>query len=218
MNFVPNLRGFRQCRGNDSDKENSSEKPLNKYEKAVLHYAVGYIPRKLLAKFARNKSNRASQLFLEVVKTWAIPREYDSDGEEITLTEDVTEWSKQIDRGGLIHCSPKFFGFMKVVENNLRVLLNTITFPSFAEQNIVPIVAGKLKCNKQVQEHFKNLIDYCINDAELYEALLDEVLSRWVAIRARQVAKKYTFEIKMSNTKKASRMGTPALRKTLDKV
>ena len=67
-------------------------------------------------------------------------------------------------------------------------------------------------------KQFQNLIDHCIMNDKRYEALLDEVLSSWVATRARQVAKKYIFEMKMSGAKKASRMGTPALREKLDKV
>lgn len=204
-----------------SDSDTLDQSALSSDEKAVLHYTIGYIARKLLRKFSRNKGNKASQFFLEVVRKWAEPNDVSPTGEEdCVLASEVTAWTAAQDRGGLTHCSPRFYHFMKAVELKVRPILNSKTLSSFAGQNIIPIVAGQVKACEDIKEKFRNLVHHNILDENLCEALLDELIVSWVATKANQALKKYLFDQRSNSTNegKISRMGTPAMRKTLDKV
>ena len=185
-------------------------------EKCVLHYAIGFVARKLMKKYLRTKSNKASQLFLQIVQKWTEPVDSSHEGEAM-LSEEVTAWTAAQDRGSLIHCSPKFFHFMKLVELKTREKVNSKTISSFAGKNIIPIVAGYVKGCPQVQDNFKTLVGFDILNEFLSEALLDDLVMTWTAMKARQASKKFIFDLRTSKEEQVSRMGTPALRKTLDK-
>jgi hypothetical protein len=199
------------------DGSNSCDIVLTNDEKAVLHYASGSILRKLSRRFARGKKNKASELYLDVIKTWSVSNNRSSENSELTtLTDKVISWTTIQNRGGLIFCSPRFFQFMKVVEVVVRKELNIETLPNFAGKDIFPVVVGRVKTSRQIQKEFRVLIGYNVLSEKLCEGLLEEVLCCWVAMRARQLTKKYTFNLKMTKGG-ASRMGTPSLRKTIDK-
>ena len=149
------------------------------------------------------KNNKASQLFLDVIRTWTIG------ADESTLCAEVTTWTATQDRGGLHHCSPRFYHFMKIVELNVQLYLNVKTISNFAGKNIIPLVVNKLKASKDIQEHFRTLIGYQMLSEELCVALLTEVLVAWVAAKARQITKNYIFDSKKQTKGNAARMGTP---------
>ena len=190
------------------------------HDKQALHYAAGYIPRKLRRKFQRNPGNKSAQLYRSVVETWAKCAEQENPYNASTdprLTEEVTEWTSTQDRGGLLYCSPEFFAFMKMLEIQFQKLFHVDNIVNFAGKNVVPVLVSKLKGSCSILETFRNLVHHDLSDETLCEGLLDEVLSSWVYTRANRVVKQYIF--KLSNTKghTVSKMGTPALRKTLDK-
>jgi hypothetical protein len=201
------------------NSETETEEELTLEEKEVLHYAIGYTVLKLTRRYTRMKTNKASQLFLQVLNKWSQDIEESEFGEETRLTKEVTAWTDSQNRGGLIYCSPKFFQFMKLVEVKVRKVLNAKTLPQFAGKNIIPIVVGELKSSPAIQDKFKDLVGFDVLNGDLCEALLDEVLSSWVAAKANQALRKYTFEKRGENSKQSqlSRMGTPAMRKTIDK-
>ena len=146
------------------------------------------------------------------MKTWTV------EPEESTLVPNVQAWTKSLDRGGLLHSSPHFFQFMKVVEILVRELLNTKTIASFAGENVVPTILGKVKAMVHVQEAFKALVGYHLSSEELCEGLLDELLVKWIQCKARRAVENYTFELKTKRKGKACRSETAAMRKTLDKI
>ena len=190
---------------------------LSSDEKAILHYVIGALARKLVRKYSRRKSNKASQLFLNIVHRWAEPLQ-SSEGADAVLSDSVKSWTLAQDRGSLLYCSAHFFHFMKLVELKTRALLNTNTITSYAGKNIVPTVAGEIKSCSDVKDSFKTLIGSDILNESLCEALMDDVLTSWIAIRAPQAAKQYIYSRRSTGkTGTTCRMGTPALRKTLDK-
>lgn len=185
-------------------------------EKQVLHYAAGYVPRKLLRQYSRAPNNKASQLFSDVVSTWVTQAGKSSDNDRV-LADPITYWTHLQDRGGLLHCSPDFFHFMKVVEFHVQHTLNRQTLPRFAGKDIVTEVGNTVKAVDEVLCAFKKLLKEQVISEPLCEALLDQVLTCWISCKARQVTKQYVYDMKQARTGNTSRMGTPALRKTIDK-
>ena len=180
-----------------------------------MFYAAAYIPKKLRSKFERNHANKAAALYLDIVKTWAHTKaEWEASQ---SLAYDVTQWTVVQDRGGLLYCSTDFYQFMKIVEVEVRSLLNVRTITKFAGENIVPVIVGELKQKATVCRAFRLLIVYDLQTEKLSEGLLDEVLSAWVCSKAKNVVHKYIFSEKQKGRATVSKMGTPALRKTLDK-
>ena len=195
-----------------------TEKPyvcLSLEEKQVLHYAAGYIPRKLLRRYQRSPKNKAAQIYADVVRTWCSKDVMDEDGSQ--LSDPVTYWTRLQDRGGLIHCSAKFFQFMKVLESSVQEILNWKTLPNYAGQDITLAVGGKVKAKADVKLAFQSLIEHALTSDQLCEVLLDQVIVCWVGSKSRQVAKQYIYYLKQSKHGEAARLGTPAFRKTLDK-
>ena len=126
---------------------------LCKEDKQILHFAIGYTALKFRRKFQRFcASNKAAQLYLDVVKSWTV------EPENSTLTQEVQEWTLSLDRGSLLHCSAEFFQTMKVVEINPRVHLNTKTIVLYAGVNVVPIIVAKLKATTAVVDAFRHLV------------------------------------------------------------
>ena len=96
--------------------------------------------------------------------------------------------------------------------------LNTETMPSFAGKNIIPLIVGNVEKSKDVQEQFRALVAYQLMNEQLCKSLLRGVLCAWVGAKARQIAKNYLYENKKGTKGAAARMGTPAFRKTVDKL
>ena len=188
------------------------KKELSQTEKEVLHYALGYVIRKLQKKFRRCVNNKAAMLYLDVVKTWATPS-------DTLVADDVTQWTMCQDRGGLIFCSAEYYHFMKTIEEYLQPLLNSDKISSFAGKNVVPVMLAHLKSIVEVQTSFRSLIGYMLISEVLCEGLLDEVLTCWIHAKCRQVVRSYIYRLKSNSSKGVSlRMGVPALRKTLGHV
>lgn len=199
--------------------EQSCTTNLTTEEKQVLHYAAAYIPRKLKRKFLRYPTNKAALLYSNIIANWTYrPDENESlcsqrlDGK---LAQEVTSWTAAKDRGGLLYCSPCFYNLMKVIEINLQNLVSVDNIDTFSEVNIVPFLVDNLKNTQVVLDAFHRLIQLDVTH-ESCDGLLDEVLTSWVFIRVNRIVKQFLCK---QNQKGGvvSKMGTPALRKTLDK-
>ena len=94
--------------------------------------------------------------------------------------------------------------------------MNAKTLPMFSGRAIFDTVTAEIKYCPDVQSQFKILVGYDISHDKLCETLLDEILRAWVSSKTNQAVKKYTFDKRTSAA--VARMGTPAMRKTLDKV
>lgn len=106
---------------------------------------------------------------------------------------------------------------MKVLEFHIQEIWNWETLPNFAGKDVISCVGSQVKGNNEVIEAFKTLIAGVLLSDELCDALLDQVRTCWIGSKARQVTKQYICKLKDSKQGNTSRMGTPALRKVLDK-
>ena len=185
---------------------------MSNEEKQVLYYAVGYIPRKIARRLTRSKTTAASVL-AHVVRSWIRSSKSQPEGD----IAESCEWTLMQDRGGLVQVSQEFFRFMISVEEATAPILNHTTIDSFRDENIIPVVASQLKAMPNVQVAWQGVVADRLQSEELCEALLEEVLKSWVSTKANQAVKLYIFNAKQKKSGSAARMGTPALRKTIDK-
>ena len=146
---------------------------LTETEKEVLHYCLGYIIRKLQRRFEKNKTNKACMLYLDVIATWATPSDR-------VLCDDIQQWTKCQDRGGLTYCTAEYYQFMKTVECHLKSLLNKENISQYSGEKVVPVMVHRLKSFSSVRSAFQKLIGYTLTSEELCHGLLEEVLVCWV--------------------------------------
>ena len=97
------------------------------------------------------------------------PEESTLDASEF-LDECIQQWTASLNRGGLLHCSPEFFHFIKVVEVFVSVHLNTETIEQFASKKVICIIVGKLKA-MSVQSAFWTLVGHNLTTEQLCEGL-----------------------------------------------
>ena len=113
--------------------------PLTKAEEQALHYAIGYIPRRLLKRFRGVKNNAAAAIYLDVIQSWV-----QIEPDQIGLESDITE--------------SEFFIFMKSVELGVRTILNIHNLPELRGLEIVHHLIGILKDNEQVVSAWADLV------------------------------------------------------------
>ena len=85
-------------------------------EENALRYVSGYVALKLMRKYEKEDSPRASQ-FLETLSGMAVL------GNESSFYDYTREWICSVDRGGLLHVNDGTYEFFKAVELQTRQLL-----------------------------------------------------------------------------------------------
>ena len=125
-------------------------------DRQELYNGMGYIVRKLIEKYKKSPRNWASQLFLEVVRSWVTPSDF------CTQYTEVEKSAEQNYQGGLLYCVSPLYLFMKVVECRVRLLLTPDNLPDYTGHDIMPEIIGKLKSSLRLQESFRALIGYSI--------------------------------------------------------
>ena len=182
---------------------------MTKEEEQVIFHICGYIQRKLFRKFNKRQNNKAAVFYLHIVKEWVdLPNENCE-----TVPDSVKAWVNSIDRGGLVHVNNDFYCFIKEVEHCLRPILSH-NFEKYRHIELVTSIVSELKSMECVIEAWRELVGSDIDSNELSEGLMEEVLKCWVSICGCQRVKEYVFK----QNEKMARMGTPAFRKTLDKI
>ena len=156
-------------------------------------------------------------MFKAVVKTWVVNEDDLSCDDMLKLSDPVTYWTRIQDRGALLHVSAEFFQFMKILEEKVREVLNPQTLPNFANCDVVLDVGVRVQSNPDILTSFRSLVEKQLTSEELCHVLLDQVMTSWIASKARLVTNQYIFKLKDAKKGSVSKMGTPALRKTLDK-
>ena len=198
--------------GENASPSSVTSKSLDKDEEQILYYASGYIPRKLLKRYEKQRSkNEVAALYTDIVGTW-----FNSD-DDIDLSPDITSWVDIQDRGGLLHVNADFYHFIHAVELELRQFWGVQFIKRYKDQDVIPLFLKELKVKDTVLYSWKHLVKNDIVSEVVSECLFEETIKVWIGMRVRQVVNVYMFTRKESGSSTGSRKGAPALRKTLDK-
>ena len=102
----------------------------------------------------------------------------------------------------------------------IRLLINQKVLSDYKDTSMFESgsVLSKMKQHGNVLLQWQKLIEGKLESSDLSENLFDNVLKSWIITRGTQAVKLFSYHSRLSQSGSASRMGTPAFRKTLDKL
>ena len=108
-----------------------------------LRYVSGYIPYSLRQKCLKLKDGVTSRAILSVIEFSRI----DSASSSKTFLQYTKEWTKKINRGGLINVTDQFYIFVRHEEMSARNILNTNLMKKYDDENIQNLLISEFNKN-----------------------------------------------------------------------
>ena len=202
---------------------------LTNEEQQVVYYVGGYIVFSLQKKYKGMMKNGinpvavAAYEFLESLK--------DSHKGKVKTAQNfldfVKKWSEVSDRGGVTYISTDMFIFIRRIENVVRSVLNLDMLKRYNGEDLRELIQTELEKHSLIDEIW-DTISRNIGNEKLKSHLKQEIITRWVDIRAKayvnayvQIVKRRLNNLKSKDketadkVKKLSAKGEPAMRKTL---
>ena len=157
-----------------SSEAGAAPSVMNAEEENALRYVSGYVALKLMRKYEKEDSPRASQ-FLETLSGMAVLGN-ESSFYDYTMAR---EWICSIDRGGLLHVNDGTYEFFKAVELQTRQLLpEHLKNPSLVKETLIQ----RIKEDEDVQFQW-SMLRVDIDEPTDSDELLQSVITLWVTIR-----------------------------------
>ena len=177
---------------------------LTAEEENILRYASGFIPFKLLNRYLKQSTEKASQ-FVECLSNMAVG------GNETSFHHYTTEWIRKVNRGGLFCINDDAYKLFYKIEQKVRTRLpQQLKSRDGCKEELIKTVAS----NDEVQFMW-SMLSVDIDDSFSYE-LLDDIIKLWVTIRGFSTVSAWMEEYKQ--TTKTNTQKSKGLRKTLSQV
>lgn len=176
--------------------------PLDYQEQNAVRYAAGYIVRHLRQRLERGSHHLKEELVL------CLEEMCDDTDDDCGAS---TDWTKQVNRGGLKVVNSKAYHFFLSVETRLRQFLRVSEAPNIGDGNKETLVE-QISCDEDV------LFFWTILAAEWEEeeqTLFPMVIEMWITIRGFSFSKSFLEMYKQAN--KTSVQKSKGLRKKLNK-
>ena len=173
---------------------------LTVVEENAIFYAGGYVLRKIMIKYRGSNDEKETALVSALTSMIG-----DTSSLEATSSylDYVKAWTKQVDRGGLIHMSDDAYRLFCSIENITYGLLNS----GIRKENVISSVMG----DNTVSFYWYLLVGKL--KEEWSHQLFSDVVTLWFTLRGFNVASK-TLECYKVGLKKNIK-GTKAFRKEL---
>ena len=169
---------------------------LTEDEENVIRYAAGYVALKLLKKYEVSTPE-----YIECLSTMAVA------GDDSSLLEYTSEWTRQVNRGGLFEVNDMCFSLFREIELKTRQHLPSVlsqSTSSDSDSNKKEIVISTALGNESLQFYW-TILSVDISTEEDAIKLLREIVSFWITIRGFSIAgewlEKYK-QVKKSETRK----------------
>ena len=187
------------------DSHSSVDVPaLTADEENMIRYAAGFVPFKLL-KWYEKSSTVDAVCFTECLSSLAV------DGDESSLLEYTTKWTRLVNRGGLFEINDTAFMLFKEIELIVRKHL-FITFERGSSVDSGQHETITAVANDDSVQFFWTMLSVDIDGEEQAVKLLKEIIGLWVTIRGFSIAGTW-MEQYLHATKGTSK--TKGLRKEL---
>ena len=192
---------------------------LDQSEEETLRYVAGYVLLSLKRSLkSMNKSD--AKVILEMLNTWG-SKDLDHIVDEKESVEDYSKrWIETISRGGLLFVCDEFYGLIKAIELEVRLVLNKNILVNYCGQNIRSVILQKLTTSEEIDSKWA-ILTRVIDNSSLKKALRSKIFNKWINIRAHAFVKAWVQMVKRKHSKGSkpsqslSEKGEPALRKTL---
>lgn len=178
---------------------------LSSVEESAIHYTAGYVVKKLTSKYSRNSSLKTHLGLLKGMGGKL------SEGASADVR--CNEWTKIVDRGGLLHVNNAVYDLFVLLEMSVDEELTSI-FKSKGK-GIEKVRREKLDwlCeNDEIQLVWSMITELDESDDD-FEDLLKEIASLWITTRGYSKARMVKEEYKRA--KATSTKGKKSLRKEL---
>ena len=205
-----------------------AETKLSSEEQQVLRYTAGYIIFSLRRKYIKlfksivAPTREAADAVLEFIDT--VSHKHDPELSAETFLEFTQKWIELKNRGGLVETSDEFFIFIRRVEGVVKGILTINFLRRYKNEDMRDILMDSLNRSTGVTKAWDNLTRNLENDT-VKSTLKEQILQKWVDIRARSFVLGFIELMKQVNrkrklkavdgTKSMSKKAEPALRKTL---
>ena len=209
-------------------KEDASSKDidvsLSKEEQEVVYYVAGFIAYSFKKKYTKiidkNKDNKAASTAVEFFKTLS---ECDVAGK--SFLDFARNWTNLRDRGGLVKVNDIMFLFVRRIENIIRHTLNVSFLKKYRGEDLRSQLFEEVMKHSTVASYWDNLTRNLAN-SKLKEILKQQVVYKWIDIRANSFVNSYIQSIrrklnKLSKEEKeqttvvVAKQGEVGLRKSL---
>ena len=226
--FIVKFENERKIASN-SKSPSVEEIKLTEEEQQVLYYVAGYIVYSLLKKYKKaqklnpkNSTCNAAITFLESLKLENAGRV-----RALKFLEFVRSWVDIKNRagdggGGLIKIGSEMYLFVRRIENCVRTVLNLHFIRKYRGEDLRDAILKEVKKSTMVDQYWESL-SRNIPNKTLSQSLKDQIINKWVDIRAHAFVKCYVQMLKRKLAKEPdnasgvslSKAAEPALRKTL---
>ena len=218
MNFMQNIPSV------DTDIENLT---LSEEEQQTLYYVAGYIVHSLKKKYTKilkahpqNIPAISAQQFLDSVQIKSKEKVCG-----MSFLDFTRKWVEILDKGGLVRVNDDMFIFIRRIEYAARNVLNVKFVTKYKGQDLRDIIYQELDSSSLVTKYWESL-SRNIPNKELKKFLREQIIRKWVDIRAHSFVAAYvqvlkrklrnmTSEEKNKSKVSLSQVAEPSLRKTL---
>ena len=199
-------------------EEQVRKRELKPEEKVIIRYISGFIPQKLIKKYANYKSEKYA-IFTDCLIDMSL---LDCSNDVLVSDDDFLEYTKQWttirSRGGLYEVKDETFLFFQevelVVQAKLEAKLAYVSKSSTAE-NFKDEIYQAVLADEVVLFHW-SLLAVHLDDETLEKELLHEVIEMWITIRGFSIVNEWMEKLKWQ--RKSSSSKAKGLRKGLQQT
>ena len=199
---------------------------LTNEEQQIVYYVAGYIVFTLRKKYKKIESggkNQVASAAVEFLDSLRITG--DTSIKAHSFLDFTRKWIDIVNRGGLIKVNDDMFIFVRHVENVVRKVLNIGLLKTYHGEDLRDMIHNELRKHSLVDIYWDTLSRH-VGNKKLVKHLKEQVISRWVDIRAKAYVKTYVQIVKRklnslaadkkkNSTVELSSKGEPAMRKKL---
>ena len=210
-----------------SDVKNEAEEAvdveLTIQEQEVLSYVAGFVIFSLLKKYKKLSSSSKYGIEAGVAIQFLNGlRSVDNDKVHChSFLDFTTKWVDLVNRGGLVKINHEMFIFVRRIENVVRRKLNLNLIKTYRGQDIRVIIEKELQNSSFISSGWDS-VSRMLPNRQLAHVLMNQIIEKWVDIRARSFVDSYIQLVKRSIAKnkvdsniKLSKKGEQSMRKKL---
>ena len=183
---------------------------VTKSEQATLHYVAGYIVYKLTRHFRRYPNNSASKVGLAILQTWQASK---IDGTYTGLCDYVSQWTLELNRGGLRVVTMEVFALFCALESVVKVHLHHNNLHMLSKNNVRHLLTSAINKDDDVNDIWDSLLSN-VEHETVSSLLYTRIVKSFVNVRCSAFCKAYVM-LKKKKDDTVSRTGERSLRSNL---
>lgn len=187
---------------------------LTEDEKAAIVYVGGYIIRKCIQQVSATHTDFSKTCLYLLFQLLEDPDFVTNENSSLDIF-DIKNWSKLVDRGGLLHSAEDFVNVLLQIERTIKEIL--YQSPSGRRKTSIPIASIKeqvLSCPIICELWTNSFIGDASADLPSKQQLLEMITTQYIKVRGFAFTASYMEKYKYKHNKQLSK--TKSLRSTLN--